>query len=61
MIDINYTYLVMIPKTNKPKKFIEYRPISLYNFIYKIINKMLTNRLKPIWSQLFLQLNQFLS
>lgn len=49
MVDINYTYLVMISKTNKPQKVTKYRPISLYKVIYKIIAEMLmTNRLKPI-------------
>ncbi|XP_042973154.1 uncharacterized protein LOC122304957 [Carya illinoinensis] len=47
---INDTFLVLIPKSSNPKSVSEYRPISLCNVIYKIITKMLTNRLKPIMS-----------
>lgn len=45
---INYTYLVMIPKHNNPKNIIDYIPISLYNVLYKIITKVLANRMKKI-------------
>lgn len=46
--NINFTFLVMIPKINNPVKIIDYRPINLCNVIYKIITKMLANRLKLI-------------
>lgn len=47
--DINETYICLIPKVNcLQKKITEFRPISLCNVIYKIISKVLANRLKKI-------------
>lgn len=45
---LNSTFLALIPKeeeANSPEKF---RPIALCNVIYKIISKVIANRLKPI-------------
>ena len=46
--DINYTHIVLIPKVKKSEKMVGFRPISLCNVIFKIISKVLTNRLKLI-------------
>ena len=43
-----YIYICLIPKTKNPQKITEYRRISLCNVIYKLILKVLANRLKKI-------------
>ena len=48
MTEINKTNISLIPKTNQPTKMIDFHPISLCNTTYKIISKVLANRLKAI-------------
>lgn len=45
---VNYTYITLIPKVKSAKTVGDFRPISLYNVIYKIIAKALAIRLKQI-------------
>ena len=49
---INHTFLTLIPKIQSPRKVTDFRPISLSNVLYKLIAKMLANRLKPRLPQL---------
>ena len=48
-LGINHTNIVLISKVKNPDKMPDFRPISLYNVIYKIISKVLANRLKQIF------------
>lgn len=42
------THLFLIPKTKSPKDPSEFRPIGLCNTSYKIISKLLANRMKSL-------------
>jgi len=48
---LNATFLTLISKVNNPRIFGYYRPISLCNLCYKLITKVIANRIKPILSR----------
>jgi hypothetical protein len=48
----NSTYLALIPKETNPETFARFRPISLCNASYKILAKLLANRIKPLLNRL---------
>lgn len=45
---LNHTYLTLIPKVKSPEKVLDFRLIALCNILYKLIAKVLANRLKTI-------------
>ena len=45
---VNHSHIVLIPKEKNPQRVVDYRPISLSNVIYKIISKVLANKLKMV-------------
>jgi len=52
---LNSTFISLTPKHSKPSSFDYFRPISLYNFLYKIISKIIAKHIKPFLSKVITQ------
>jgi hypothetical protein len=52
---LNATMVTLIPKENEARTPDHYRPIALCNVVYKIISKVIANRLKPLLPTLISQ------
>ncbi|XP_062020902.1 uncharacterized protein LOC133737340 [Rosa rugosa] len=48
----NCTHIALIPKVDVPQLATHFRPIALCNFAYKILTKIISNRLKPFMPDL---------
>jgi hypothetical protein len=44
----NATFLVLIPKEKEANTTEKFKPIAICNVIYKIVSKLVANRLKPL-------------
>lgn len=51
-VELNQRLIVLIPKVSNPEYVKEFRPISLSTVAYKLITKVLVNRLRPLLSDL---------
>ena len=50
--ELNSTLICLIPKVSNPESIDQFRPIGLYNTLYKTVTKILVTRLKPLISDL---------
>ena len=48
MKELNSTFIALIPKVSCPVTLRDFRPINLVSSMYKILAKVLTNRLKKV-------------
>ncbi|KAL0420739.1 UNVERIFIED_CONTAM: LINE-1 reverse transcriptase [Sesamum latifolium] len=49
---VNATLLVLIPKVQAPSRVSDFRPISCCNVLYKVITKIIVQRLRPVLDNL---------
>ena len=47
---INNTFIALIPKIESPQRLNDFRPISMVGSLYKVLSKVLTNRLRGVMS-----------
>ena len=44
---LNRTHIALIPKIQGPEMLGDYRPISLYNTVYKVLIEIIVAKLRP--------------
>lgn len=52
---MNYSHTVLIPKKNDPSLISDYRHINSANVVFKILSKVITNRLKLVLLNVILE------
>lgn len=45
---LNHTFITLIPKKRVSENVVDFRSISLCNVVYKLISKVIANRLKKL-------------
>lgn len=53
--DLNNTLIVLIPKVSNPEEFAQFRPISFYSVLYKLVMKVIASRFKFIFPKIIAQ------
>ncbi|KAK2665497.1 hypothetical protein Ddye_004071 [Dipteronia dyeriana] len=46
--DLNRAFIVLIPKTGNPENIKDYKPICLIGSLYKVLAKVLTDRIRKV-------------
>lgn len=55
---LNYNFIALIPKVTSPQRLNDFRPISLVGSLYKILAKVLANRLRSVIGSVVQSLNR---
>lgn len=55
---LNHTFINLISIKKKPVKFVNCKPISLSNVVYKQVTKVLANRLKHVLPHVIFELSK---
>lgn len=55
LTDINQTVLHLVPKVKTPHTVGDFRPIACCTVVYKVISKLICNRIKPVLGKLINQ------
>ena len=51
-LKLNQTLITLIPKCDRPESLSNFRPISLCNTLYKVVTKVIVNKIRPMLSKL---------
>lgn len=52
---INFTFITLIPKVKCPSRVLEFWPIELCNITYKLVSKVIANRLKKFLASIIFE------
>ena len=51
-LKLNQTRITLIPKYDRPESLSNFRHISLCNTLYKVVTKVIVNKIRPMLSKL---------